>query len=39
MDDRIRTEEAGFDHHLVKPAAPELLEAVLLETQLKTRGH
>jgi two-component system CheB/CheR fusion protein len=28
-DDRQRTREAGFDHHLVKPVAPEKLESVL----------
>ena len=28
-DDRKRTEEAGFDHHLVKPVAPEKLMAIL----------
>ncbi|WP_206107705.1 PAS domain S-box protein [Paludisphaera rhizosphaerae] len=28
-EDRRRTREAGFDHHLVKPADPEAVEAVL----------
>jgi len=28
-EDRRRSREAGFDHHLAKPAAPEALEAVL----------
>jgi signal transduction histidine kinase len=28
-DDRRRTKEAGFDHHLVKPVAPERLETLL----------
>jgi signal transduction histidine kinase len=28
-DDLKRTTEAGFDHHLVKPVAPEKLQAVL----------
>jgi DNA-binding response OmpR family regulator len=28
-DDRRRTEEAGFDHHLVKPVAPEVLFALV----------
>jgi len=28
-DDRKRTAEAGFDHHLVKPVAPDKLEKIL----------
>ncbi|MEX2558884.1 MAG: response regulator, partial [Pirellulales bacterium] len=28
-EDRKRSYEAGFDHHLVKPVAPERLEALL----------
>jgi signal transduction histidine kinase len=28
-DDRRRTSEAGFDHHLVKPVSPDRLEALL----------
>jgi PAS domain S-box-containing protein len=28
-DDRLRSEEAGFDHHLVKPVEPAALEALL----------
>jgi CheY-like chemotaxis protein len=28
-EDRRRTEEAGFDHHLVKPVAPEVLFALV----------
>jgi CheY-like chemotaxis protein len=27
--DRRRTEEAGFDHHLVKPVAPEVILGLL----------
>lgn len=29
QDDRRRTREAGFDHHLVKPVEPEVLEDLL----------
>ena len=28
-EDRLRSQEAGFQHHLVKPADPEALEALL----------
>jgi PAS domain S-box-containing protein len=28
-DDRLRSEEAGFDHHLVKPVEPAALDALL----------
>jgi CheY-like chemotaxis protein len=28
-DDQLRSEEAGFDHHLVKPVEPAALEALL----------
>lgn len=28
-EDRQRSQEAGFDHHLLKPVAPEQLEALL----------
>jgi CheY-like chemotaxis protein len=28
-DDRRRSREAGFDHHLVKPVAPDALRALL----------
>ena len=28
-EDRRRTSEAGFDHHLVKPLEPEALESLL----------
>lgn len=28
-EDRQRTSEAGFDHHLTKPTDPEELEALL----------
>jgi CheY-like chemotaxis protein len=29
--DKIRSAEAGFDHHLTKPVAPDALEALLAE--------
>jgi two-component system CheB/CheR fusion protein len=31
QEDRRRTAEAGFDHHLVKPPEPKLLERLLSE--------
>jgi signal transduction histidine kinase len=37
-DDRARSREAGFDHHLAKPLRLESLEAVLLEAT-GTRGR
>ena len=30
-DDRRRSQEAGFDHHLVKPIAPRTIHALLVE--------
>ena len=35
-DDRRRTEEAGFDHHLVKPVAPDVLFALIASRPLRT---
>jgi CheY-like chemotaxis protein len=32
-DDRARTVEAGFDHHLVKPARPEEILVLLQHIQ------
>ena len=34
-DDRAKTVEAGFDHHLVKPVGLDLLESVLANTVTK----
>ena len=34
-DDRRRTEEAGFDHHLVKPVAPDVLFALIAARPLR----
>jgi len=33
--DRRRTAEAGFDHHLIKPVDPQMLNALLAETAKK----
>ncbi|MFZ5831055.1 MAG: response regulator [Planctomycetota bacterium] len=32
-EDRRRTKEVGFDHHLVKPASPVVLERILAHHQ------
>lgn len=32
QEDRARTRDAGFDHHLLKPASPEQVEEVLAHT-------
>ena len=37
-DDRRRTEEAGFDHHLVKPVAPDALLALLSSLSVRPTG-
>jgi len=34
QEDRRRTAEAGFDHHLVKPPEPQAVEAVLAALQI-----
>ena len=37
-EERKRTEEAGFDHHLVKPAEPTVLNDILSECSSGRRG-
>ena len=37
QEDRRRTAEAGFDHHLVKPPEPTALEGVLSELKRSQR--
>src|SRR5579871_918053 len=37
QDDRQRALEAGFDHHLPKPVAPEVIESVLQTAQLAVK--
>ena len=40
QEDRRRTAEAGFDHHLVKPPEPKALEEVLAKLKLgQEQGH
>ena len=36
QEDRRRTAEAGFDHHLVKPVEPAALEGLLARLPTKT---
>jgi two-component system CheB/CheR fusion protein len=38
-DDRRRSEEAGFDHHLVKPVAPEALQQVMASRERETASR
>jgi CheY-like chemotaxis protein len=38
QEDRRRTVEAGFDHHLVKPPEPQALESVLGELKRRNEG-
>lgn len=37
-EDRRRTAEAGFDHHLVKPPEPKLIESLLSDLKWTSRG-
>jgi CheY-like chemotaxis protein len=37
-EDRRRTQEAGFDHHLVKPADPDALQALFARTAPAGQG-
>jgi len=38
-DDRKRTKDAGFDHHLVKPVAPKALNELLETLSTASRGQ
>ncbi len=38
-DDRQRSQEAGFDHHLVKPVAPDVLQALFASLDRTRRLH
>lgn len=37
-EDRRRSEDAGFDHHLVKPADLDLIESVCLQVAASLKG-
>jgi DNA-binding response OmpR family regulator len=38
-DDRLKSQQAGFDMHFVKPVDPELLLTVLEATRLHSNAH
>ena len=38
-NDRLKSQQAGFDMHFVKPVDPELLLTVLEATRLHPRAH
>lgn len=38
-EDRRRSEDAGFDDHLVKPADMDLIESVCLQVSASLKGH
>ncbi len=38
-EDRRRAEEAGFDHHLVKPVDPDILQDLLASVGMRTRAR
>ncbi len=38
-DDHNRSQEAGFDHHLVKPVDPDVLQALLASLGAGARAH
>jgi CheY-like chemotaxis protein len=35
-EDRRRSREAGFDHHLIKPVSPDAVEKLLVELRAST---
>ena len=37
--DRARTQDAGFDHHLIKPADLSAVEALLADIEASGRAH
>jgi len=37
-DDRRKSRQAGFDHHLVKPVSPEVLQSFLAKGRTRTAG-
>jgi signal transduction histidine kinase/ActR/RegA family two-component response regulator len=39
LEDRLRSSEAGFDEHLVKPASVEALESLFRHPKLETRDR
>ena len=36
--DRLQSQEAGFDHHLVKPVQPEVLQELIAAAKLLPSG-